>query len=144
MAQTALVIDDSRTHRSLIKVLLLLMAGREWSILEAADGQEGLRLARGAAVDVIITDFHMPGMDGLAFVRALREDGNPRVREVPIVVLTAEGAADLPSKVRASGADAFVRKPVVKDELHAAVAALVPPPSTPPQTPPPRSAPRSR
>ena len=56
-------------------------------IVEAADGQEGLSAARNERPDLIISDVHMPNMDGMEFVKRLREDES--MREVPIVMLTS-------------------------------------------------------
>ncbi|MCR4424876.1 MAG: response regulator [Firmicutes bacterium] len=82
------------------------MAG--WHVETSAYPEEAVGLACDGGFDVVVADYHMPGMDGLAFVRAVRAQ-NP---EVPIVVLTVDERMALAERFREAGANDFAIKPV--------------------------------
>ncbi|WP_448593340.1 response regulator [Thermoflexus hugenholtzii] len=85
-----LVIDDSEADRQLIRRVLENAGG--YHVLEAANGPEGVALARRERPDLVILDLMMPEMDGFAVVEALRED--PSTRSLPILVLTAKALTE--------------------------------------------------
>jgi two-component system, chemotaxis family, chemotaxis protein CheY len=93
--RTALVVEDNPLLRS---VLSLLLAGDGWAVLEAADGREGLELARQSTPDVIVTDLRMPHLSGLGLARELRGDGSDSgtvmvaITSDPAGARTAEGS----------------------------------------------------
>jgi two-component system chemotaxis response regulator CheY len=103
---TILVVDDSKPIRCML-ANVLTNAGH--TVLEAADGKQGAELAAGSALDVIITDVHMPEMDGFGLVRQLRE--TPDHRFTPIVFLTTECSEEFKKKGREAGATAWLTKP---------------------------------
>jgi two-component system chemotaxis response regulator CheY len=132
-----LVVDDSATQRSLIKVFL---SGHQLEFVEAANGVAALQIARtDRHVDLIVTDLNMPEMDGVEFVRKLRKSNDDRLRAVPIIVLTAERAQEWFEQARAAGATAFCNKPVSRSDLLVLVARELGLPSIPPTTPRPPS-----
>src|SRR5690348_13072976 len=87
MEKTILVMDDSSTIREVLKVYL---ASERYEVVEAENADRGLNLVRLLPVDLVIADIKMPGMDGLVFVRRLRQEKNPRVRGLPVILLTGE------------------------------------------------------
>jgi two-component system, chemotaxis family, chemotaxis protein CheY len=101
-----LMVDDSSTSRRQLR-LALEKAGI--SVAEASEGVEGLWRARQQAFDLVLTDIHMPTMDGLEFIRELRK--NPGYEGTPIYVLTSDGSRDRLAEGRAAGATAWVIKP---------------------------------
>ncbi len=101
---TVLYIEDDPASRLLVRKLLVA-AGHE--VLEAADGLEGVRLACQYAVDLVLVDIDVPGLDGYEVILRLR--GIEPLRSVPIVALTAQ--ADR-AETLAVGADGFVSKPI--------------------------------
>jgi two-component system chemotaxis response regulator CheY len=117
-----LMVDDSLTSRRQLK-LALEQAGV--SVVEASEGVEGLWRAREQAFDLVLTDIHMPTMDGLEFIRELRK--NPGYQRVPIYVLTSDGSRERLAEGRAAGATAWVLKPpnlpVLVETLLKAIAA---------------------
>ncbi len=104
MAQTILVIDDEDNMRWVLE-RAFKKAGYE--VLTASRGEEGLRLLALHAVDLVLLDLKMPGMDGLAVLREIRR----RTQAVPVLLLTAY--ATVPTAVAAmqSGATDYLRKP---------------------------------
>lgn len=116
MKKKILVIEDQAAMRRNI-ALLLQMEGYE--VVSAENGRLGLDLARQARPDLILCDVMMPEMDGYSVVQALRED--PEHATVPFVFLTAKSdRADLRVGMN-FGADDYLTKPVVRDDLLAAV-----------------------
>lgn len=97
-------IEDDAGNRLLVRKLLT-SSGHE--ILEAADGIEGVRLARTERPDLILVDLDIPGLDGYEVTLRLR--GEPSLRGVPIVAITAEGDRQTSLAV---GADGFLQKPI--------------------------------
>lgn len=122
MAKTILIVDDSSSLRTVVK-LALTHAGYE--VLEAADGLEGLaQLDQGARVSLIVSDVNMPRMDGIAFLRKLKE--HARHRFTPVIMLTTEGQDTKKEEGRAAGAKAWMVKPFNPPQLLDAVAKLIP------------------
>ena len=85
-----LIIEDSPTMRQLISFALKRLPGVR--IVEATDGVDGLKKLSSEKFDLILTDINMPIMDGLKLVSLVRNDAN--YRDVPIVVITTEGARE--------------------------------------------------
>lgn len=131
-AGSALVVDDNPMSRRQLARALEEAGVR---VTEAAEGMEGLWRARQAAFDIVITDVHMPTMDGLSFLRELRK--LPRYGETPIYVLTSDCSKERLARGRELGATAWVVKPpnlpllatTVRDAIRARrVGEAAPPP----------------
>jgi signal transduction histidine kinase/CheY-like chemotaxis protein len=80
-----LIVDDEEPTRYVLRQGLA--AEPKWTILEAADGTEGLRLAQAEAPDFVVLDLNMPGLDGFEVFRTLK--GDPATRHIPILVVTS-------------------------------------------------------
>lgn len=120
MSKTALIVDDSTTMRRMVG-LTLRDAGFE--VLEGADGREGLSQLDAWGVDIIVTDVHMPVMDGLAMVQAVRE--RPKHRFTPILILTTESSDDMKRRGKAAGASGWIVKPFNPQQLREVVYRLL-------------------
>ena len=106
-----LIVDDTAMFRELESVFL----ARFGTVLTAGCGEAALATARRELPDVIVTDLHMPGMDGDSLCREVRSDA--ALRETPvIVVISGENALDRARAVRA-GADDVVAKPISRIAL---------------------------
>lgn len=84
MSSTVLIVDDNPEERKIFATYLEFVGGR---LLEAANGEEGLRIARERLPDLILLDLNMPVMDGWEMIRRLQEE--PGIRRIPVVALTA-------------------------------------------------------
>ena len=115
--RTILIIEDEEPLRELARVAI----GSEFAYAEAADGLEGLALARSSPPDLIVLDLMLPGMSGTDVLATLRAD--PATRATPVLVVTAWTEAR--DRVLAAGADGFVRKPFDPDDLRATVRELL-------------------
>lgn len=118
-----LLVDDSATSRILVK---LYLTGMAFDFLESARGDEALEQLKSVKVSLIIADVNMPGMDGLTFLKHVRENTDPVVRALPVILLTGDKTEATRNKGTAAGASAFVTKPVTTTELRAAVHQFLP------------------
>src|SRR6266480_3903940 len=115
-----LVIEDYGDSREMLKLLLESLGYR---VLAAANGHEALALAASNHLDLILTDFGLPDMDGLRVIRRLRKL-NERLRTVPIIMLTAlESDAYYPA-LRAECTD-VLKKPADFETLQAKIGDLL-------------------
>ncbi|HSH03599.1 MAG TPA: response regulator [Anaerolineae bacterium] len=116
---TILVVDDNEDGR---RILQSLLKAQGYRVYLAADGYEALEQAERTMPDLILLDVMMPGIDGFEVCRRLRT--NPRLAEVPVVMVTA--LDDRPAKLQGieSGADDFVVKPFDPVELTARVRSI--------------------
>jgi two-component system chemotaxis response regulator CheY len=117
---TILVVDDSPTMRGMIRKAL---ADGGFSVLEAGNGCEGLARLKEQSVHLVLTDMNMPQMDGISFVRAVRQD--PRFSRTPILVLTTESAGEMKSSGKAAGANGWIVKPFRPEDLCQVVAKVL-------------------
>lgn len=113
---TVLIADDTLLNRELASDLL---SSYGYKVLESPNGYEALEKLKEQAVDVILMDVMMPGMDGYETCRRIKE--HPQWRLIPIVMLTS--LSDVNSRVAAleAGADDFISKPFNEEELLARV-----------------------
>jgi DNA-binding response OmpR family regulator len=115
-ARTILICEDEAALRELVRVSL----GAGFGFLEASDGMEALELARTHKPDVIVLDLMLPGLSGLDVLAKLRADDGSHF---PVIVISAWG--DARDEAFAAGADRFVLKPFIPDDLRAVVEELV-------------------
>jgi CheY-like chemotaxis protein len=115
--RTILICEDEAALRELIRVSL----GASFGFIEASDGVEALELAKSEQPDVIVLDLMIPGISGLDVLARLRQEENGH--RLPVVVISAWG--DARDEAFAAGADRFVLKPFIPDDLRAVVEELV-------------------
>jgi len=117
MSKTILVIDDSSSFRTVVK---LALQKASYTVIEAGDGQDALaKLKGGAKVNLIVCDVNMPNMDGLTFLKTLKAmDG---FKFTPVIMLTTESQEAKKAEGRAAGARAWITKPFQPSQLVDAV-----------------------
>jgi two-component system chemotaxis response regulator CheY len=120
MARTILAVDDSASMRQMVRATLQ-SAG--FSVVEAIDGESALEYARGNSVDVVISDVHMPRMDGIALVGALR--ALPGYRLTPMLLLTTESSQEKKAQGKLAGATGWIVKPFNPAQLLATLTRLL-------------------
>lgn len=113
-----LLVDDEPFIRTTVSMMLALEGH---SVETAADGEAGLRLAQQKLPDVILTDLHMPRMDGLALLAAIR--GDPALLHTRVVLFTGENLSDVVATAHAL-ADARLTKPFTRAQLLAALRSI--------------------
>lgn len=106
--KTVLVVDDREENRYLLRMVL---EGNGYRVLDAANGEEALAIARADVPDIVVSDLLMPVVDGFTLLRHWKE--HERLRQVPFVVYTATYTQKRDEQLALQlGADAFVVKPV--------------------------------
>lgn len=120
MSHTILTIEDQDDIRRLIRMTLEFKGHR---VLEAADGEQGMVMARSHRPDLILLDVMMPGIDGLTVGRRLAED--PMLCQIPTVMISALGAASDVENGLSTGVRAYLIKPFSPWELLDLTANLI-------------------
>jgi PleD family two-component response regulator len=118
--ERVLVVEDSGTILKVVKYFLELEG---FEVLEAQDGASGIELAKRERPNAIVTDYNMPGMDGVTMVKALRVD--PLTRDIAILMLTSEDSVESETRALAGGVDDYILKPVEPRRLAARVKSLL-------------------
>jgi two-component system chemotaxis response regulator CheY len=109
-----LVVDDQTSVRAMTRMTLEMIGVR--LIHEAENGRTAMDTASLQPLDLIISDYNMPEMDGLALLRAIR--GHPAARKVPFILLTGRGDRELVVKAAQAGANNYLIKPFTADILR--------------------------
>jgi two-component system cell cycle response regulator len=120
MTKKILTVDDSKTVRLIIQRAL---RAHDCAICEAANGEEGLVVAAREKPDLIILDITMPVMDGVTMLGKLKE--NPDLKEIPVIMLTAESSIGNVATAARLGAKDYLVKPFKDDQLIGKLKAAV-------------------
>jgi CheY-like chemotaxis protein len=105
--KTILIADDKPTGRELVRTVL---ENSGYTVIEAGDGPEALRMARESSPDLIILDLHMPEIDGFGVIQELRRDANFAV--TPVVALTASAMQGDRERAMSLGFTGYITKPI--------------------------------
>lgn len=118
--RTILIADDKQSNRELLRAIL---EHADYTVVEAADGEEALVMACEINPHLIILDIHMPKRDGFGVIKEMRKD--PELQTLPIMALTASASLDEQDRIMGSGFDACLVKPIGPAKLRDAVASLL-------------------
>ncbi|OHD57162.1 MAG: hypothetical protein A2Y33_09575 [Spirochaetes bacterium GWF1_51_8] len=121
MSNSVLIVDDSVSMRFVVKTTL---QNSGLTIVEAVNGIDGLEKLQSHPVQIVISDLHMPEMDGFEFIRKVRE--MPDYKFIPIIVLTTEANPVLQQEAKKAGASAWVIKPFTSEKLIEVIKKLSP------------------
>ena len=119
MAKLVMVVDDSASIRMVVGIALR-SAG--YDVVEAKDGQDALNKLTGQKINLIISDVNMPIMDGITFVKSVKQLANYKF--TPIIMLTTESDESKKREGQAAGAKAWVVKPFKPEQMLGAVQKL--------------------
>lgn len=120
MAKTILIVDDSASVRQVVKIAL---TGAGYDVIEGVDGKDALSKLTGQKVHLIISDVNMPNMDGITFVKAVKQLS--AYKFTPVIMLTTESQEAKKQEGQAAGAKAWVVKPFQPAQMLAAVSKLI-------------------
>ena len=120
MTKVALVVDDSMAIRKLVGRTL---QGAGFEVVEAMHGKAGLEVLAQRTVNFIITDYNMPVMDGIDFMRGIR--GTEAHRFTPVIFLTTEVEPAKRQEAREAGATAWIEKPFTPEKVLSVVNKVV-------------------
>ena len=116
-----LIVEDSPTMRQLLVFALRRL--KDVEITEAQDGMDGLRRVTNDHFDIALIDINMPVMDGLKLISLIR--GEESLKDIPIVVITTEGASEDRERAIALGANEYLTKPIQANKVLEVVRALL-------------------
>lgn len=116
-----LVVEDSPTMRQLITFAMKRISNAR--VIEATDGVDALKKLSAEKVDLILADINMPVMDGLKLVSLVKN--NQSYKDIPVVIITTEGAREDKERAMAIGANAYLAKPIQTQELIKLVNSLI-------------------
>lgn len=123
MENKVLYIEDNPDNMILVKRVL---ESRGYILLEALTGLDGVAVAEGQDVDLILLDINLPDIDGYEVARRLRHSSKPALAYVPIIAITANALKGDAEKALAAGCDVYMSKPINIRELWARVEAFLP------------------
>jgi two-component system chemotaxis response regulator CheY len=109
-----LIVDDQNSVRQMTRMTLEQLGISH--VHEAENGKSAMELATVQPIDLIISDFNMPEMDGLGLLRAVR--GHPAVRKLPFILLTGRGDRELVVKAAQAGVNNYLVKPFTQEILR--------------------------
>jgi len=116
-----IAVDDSVTMRQMV-TFTLRQAGYE--VVEAADGRDALTKIQSQRVDLVVTDLHMPNLDGIELIKRIR--ALPTYRFTPVLMLTTESQDRKKAEGQAAGATGWIVKPFQPEQLIKVVKRVLP------------------
>lgn len=118
LAKSILIVDDERSFSDVVAVIL---EGQGYHVQQASHANQALGLMDQARPDLILTDLMMPEIDGLNFIRQVRE--RPNWADIPVVMVSAHDQPEIQESARQAGAVGFMAKPFSARELRDTVGA---------------------
>jgi len=123
MAANILIVDDSSAIRKILQRVLIQAGLPIAEVFEAADGIEALNILEQRRVQLILSDINMPNMDGLQLLGTLK--GRPEHKDIPVVMVTTEGAQAKVMEAVNLGALGYVRKPFTAEQIKEKLVGLI-------------------
>jgi two-component system cell cycle response regulator DivK len=120
MKKRVLVVEDHEDNRQILRDLL---GSAGFEIVEAENGEEAVALAETSRPDVILMDIQLPVLDGYEATRRIKAD--PRLRSIPVIVVTSYALSGDEEKARLAGCDDYVSKPFSPRDLLAKIRCYV-------------------
>ena len=102
-----LVIEDNAMNMKLVRSLLRL---KNFEVIEADDGEKGIKLAEEHLPNLILMDIQLPGIDGLTATSIIKK--NPNLKHIPIIALTSHAMRGDDTKAREAGCEGYITKPI--------------------------------
>ncbi len=120
MGKRILIVDDSESIREVVSFTL---ENAGYDVVKGVDGMDALKYLDGSPIDLIITDLHMPNLDGIGLIKKVR--ALEAYQFVPILFLTTESQAQKKQEAKDAGATGWIVKPFVPEKLIAAIIKVV-------------------
>jgi two-component system, chemotaxis family, chemotaxis protein CheY len=120
-----LIVDDSPMMLKFIERILAAAGFAQARRFFARDGNEAFELLRGQAVDLVISDINMPGLDGEGLLRRVAAD--ERLREIPVLMVSSDSTQSRVERLLGLGARGYITKPFHPEDLKAAMERILEP-----------------
>lgn len=117
MGFNILVVDDSLPMRKVIRKTIMASGFAMADFEEASNGTEALEILKKKWMDIVVTDYNMPGMNGLELIGIMKQD--EIFKTIPVLVITTEGGQKRMDEFREKGAAGYIRKPFTPEEIRA-------------------------
>lgn len=115
MAYNVLIVDDSSPMRAVIKKIVKASGFNVSRFFEASDGIEAYKILNEEWLDLVLTDYNMPHMDGLELLDKMQKDES--LKSIPVLMITTEGSRQRIDEFLAKGAEGYVKKPFTPEEI---------------------------
>ncbi|MEW5924079.1 MAG: response regulator [Candidatus Zixiibacteriota bacterium] len=115
MAYNILIVDDSKTIRSMLEKVINLSGVSLGEIKTAGNGKEALDSLKDNWIDLVLTDINMPVMGGMELIRAMA--GDSMLKSIPVVVISSDGSTQRIKEVEEFGVSHYLRKPFTPEEV---------------------------
>ncbi|MCD6560417.1 MAG: response regulator [Deltaproteobacteria bacterium] len=116
MAFNVLIVDDSFSMRAVIKRTIKASGFNIGKFFEAKNGIEALNILNEEWLDLVLTDYNMPEMDGLTLITEMKKTEN--MQDIPAVMITTEGSKQRVAEFMAKGAADYIKKPFTPEEIR--------------------------
>jgi two-component system chemotaxis response regulator CheY len=123
MSYSVLIVYDSLPMRSVIKKTIRIAGYGKSAFHEADNGKAALELMEHEWIDIIITDYNMPVMNGLEFIKAVKD--NELFKDIPVVVISTEGSEARVREFIDSGAAGYITKPFAPETIRDLITSLL-------------------
>ena len=120
MERTILIVDDSESIREVVSFTL---ENEGYKVKVGIDGKDALKQLNGEKIDLIITDLHMPVIDGIELIKAVRN--TPEYKMIPILFLTTESQIEKKLEAKEAGATGWIIKPFAPTKLISAIHTVI-------------------
>ena len=115
MAYNILIVDDSFPMRAVIKKVIKASGFDIGQLFEAGNGKEALQFLNEQWLDLVLTDYNMPDMNGLELLDAIKQ--NETLMDIPVVIVTTEGSDQRVETFLRQGAAAYIKKPFTPEQI---------------------------
>ena len=115
MAYKILIVDDSLPMRSVLKKTITASGFGKADFFEAENGKKALEIMEKEWLDIVVTDFNMPEMNGIELLREMKN--NKQIEPVPVLVVTTEGSKLKIEEFSELGASGYIKKPFTPEEI---------------------------
>lgn len=123
MPYNVLIVDDSATMRALVRKVLAISGFALGDCFEGANGREALEVLNRCRIDLVLSDIHMPEMDGAALVQALRH--HPRWQAIPVVLISTESREEVLASACRWGIQGYIKKPFRPETIRKQLTAIL-------------------
>ena len=115
MAYNILIVDDSTPMRAVIKKVVKASGFNVGQFFEAMDGHDALKVLHHEWIDLVLTDYNMPDMNGLELVEEMNKDDH--LKSIPAVMITTEGSRERVEEFMAKGVVDYIKKPFTPEQI---------------------------
>lgn len=123
MSYTIMIVDDSSTIRDIIERILIIVGVPLRKIIKCGNGLEAKEILKNNDIDLVITDIHMPLMDGVSLIKVMKEE--EKLKNIPIIVITSEESEKRKVELISMGVNDFLLKPFTPEKIRNTIKSIL-------------------